>query len=238
MSSRELGPLADVVAPPPVPPSIEACGVGISYLNSDRSVNRLVEGVSLRLEPGAFWCIAGRSGSGKTSVLRVIVGLDRPSAGTVTWWSRDVVGMSEDELRAMRRDRIGYVDQSNTTIDDLTTLENVLIPALPDGRAVVRAMIPRARHLLELLGLGVQLHDSRVTTLSGGERQRTILARALLRTPSVLVVDEPTASLDRDSAALVIDVLAEHAAAGGAVIAASHDPHVLAVASDVLDLDP
>jgi ABC-type lipoprotein export system ATPase subunit len=172
-------------------------------------------------------CLAGRSGSGKTSILRVAAGLVRPSGGDVAWAGESLAALKDDAITQRRRDFIGYLDQGGVLVGGLSALENALLPAVPGRRT--RGLEPRARGLLERLGVGHRA-SHRPDQLSVGERQRVALARALLLEPAVLMVDEPTASLDRTSADSVIDLLASLAAEGIAVLVAAHDEHLVAAA--------
>jgi ABC-type lipoprotein export system ATPase subunit len=191
---------------------------------------------ALQLRAGESMCLAGRSGSGKTSILRVLAGLTEPKAGTVAWWGHPLTEMDESLRRSRRRAHVGYLDQDASLIDDLTALENVLVPALPDGKQEIKAKRHRAVDLLERLGLHTQL-TSTPASLSGGERQRTALARALVMSPAMLLVDEPTASLDRHWAGEVIELLREFTAGGGTLIAASHDQNVMAACGQVRQIE-
>ncbi|NDL56811.1 ABC transporter ATP-binding protein [Phytoactinopolyspora mesophila] len=217
-------------------PDIVAERLTIDFRGADGAKVTIAEDLSFSLGAGDVCCLLGRSGSGKTSLLRVAAAMAAPVSGRVTWWGADIQKMGDDERRMMRRTRIGYMDQAASMVRDLTVLENVLIPVMPEGRAAVAARLGAARDLLEGFALGGHL-DATTATLSSGERQRVCLARAMINDPSVLILDEPTASLDRGLADLVIDMLTEHASAGGAVLVASHDPHVAESATSVIRLE-
>lgn len=207
-----------------VQPVIGLERVTISYPASDGSTLTIVDDYDLVLEPGRMHCLAGRSGSGKTSILRVAAGLVPPTAGEVVWAGEKLSGLRDDRITAMRRSLIGYLDQGGVLITGLTAIENVLLPAVPDRRT--RQLVPRAVELMERLGIGDRA-SHRPEQLSGGERQRVALARALLLEPRVIMVDEPTASLDRASADSVIALLASLTADGTAVLVAAHDQHLI-----------
>lgn len=189
---------------------------------------------TLSLLPGQFHGIRGRSGSGKTSILRVAAGLREPTGGTVYWEGTPIAGLGRDERARQRRELIGYVDQQANLIDGFTVLENVLMPAVP-GRKTKDNKV-RAMDLLTALGVAGKTADL-VDTLSGGERQRVALARALLLNPPILIADEPTASLDRATANAVIELLAGYAAAGNALLVAAHDAAIFTKADHVYDID-
>lgn len=187
----------------------------------------IVEGFCSALRPGQLHVLFGRSGSGKTSILKVLAGLQKPQDGSVRWQGEPLAALSEDQMNQKRLGFIGYVDQGSHLISGFTALENVLLTAIP-GRHVKR-LTRRAKDLLREIGLETRINH-RVELLSGGERQRVALARALLLQPAVLIADEPTASLDRSTADTIIAVLKKYAALGNSVLVASHDPHLLQAA--------
>jgi ABC-type lipoprotein export system ATPase subunit len=189
---------------------------------------------SISLLPGQFHGIRGRSGSGKTSILRVAAGLREPTAGTVSWEGTPIADLNRDERARRRRELIGYVDQQANLIDGFTVLENVLMPAIP-GRTT-KDRKPHAMELLAALGVAGKTADH-VDTLSGGERQRVALARALLLNPPILIADEPTASLDRTTADTVINLLAAYATTGNALLIAAHDAGIFTKTDHTYDID-
>jgi ABC-type lipoprotein export system ATPase subunit len=214
---------------------VELEAVSIRYERADATASpvEIVADYDLALHPGQMHCLAGRSGSGKTSVLRVAAGLVRPTSGEVLWEGERLGGLRDDAITSRRRDLIGYLDQGGVLLSGLTALENVLMPAVPTRRA--NALTARGRELLERLEVGHRA-SHRPDQLSVGERQRVALARALLLEPRVLMVDEPTASLDRVTADGVIAVLSQLRDEGIAVLVAAHDEHLVAAADSRTDL--
>jgi ABC-type lipoprotein export system ATPase subunit len=206
---------------------VELTDITISYERAGAEPLEIVTGFDLALEAGRMHCLAGRSGSGKTSILRVAAGLVRPAGGEVLWAGQPLSGLGDDAITRRRRDLIGYLDQGGVLVSGLSALENALLPAVPGRRT--RELEPRARELLDTLGVGHRA-SHRPEQLSVGERQRVALARALLLEPAVLMVDEPTASLDRASADSVIALLVSLARDGIAVLVAAHDEHLVAAA--------
>jgi ABC-type lipoprotein export system ATPase subunit len=190
----------------------------------------VVDDFNMTLHAGEMHCVAGRSGSGKTSILTVGAGLTLPTSGRVFWEGDSLETMGDDEIADRRRALIGYVDQGGALIDGMSALENVLLPAVPDGEVEMRRDM--AKDLLDLVGLGRRMRH-RPAQLSGGERQRVAIARALILGTRVLVVDEPTASLDRAAANRIISILKDTTSDGIAVLVASHD-HELVRQSDTL----
>ena len=215
-------------------PVLTLDSVTIAYrVAADRTVT-VVDDYDLSLETGGFHCLAGRSGSGKTSVLRVAAGLATPTSGTVAWSGEPIAALSQNALADRRGSFLGYLDQGGELLPGLTALENVLLPAVPSRQ--VRQLTERAMALLEHVRVDHRMQHT-PDRLSGGERQRVALARALLMEPDVVVADEPTASLDRASADTVIELLSGLTKQGVAVLVAAHDPQLIEAADSVTRLD-
>ncbi|MBD3941870.1 ATP-binding cassette domain-containing protein [Microbacterium sp. NEAU-LLC] len=208
-------------------PAVELRGVTIQYERPGDEPLHIVDGYDLVLERGRMHCLAGRSGSGKTSILRVAAGLVPPASGHVLWEGMEITGLADDVITTRRRAHVGYLDQRGNLVPGLTALENVLLPAVPDKRT--RELARPARDVLHRLGVGPRATHY-PDRLSGGERQRVAFARALLLGPAVIMADEPTASLDRATADQLIALLRSLADDGIAVLVASHDEHLIAAA--------
>jgi lipoprotein-releasing system ATP-binding protein len=163
--------------------------------------------VSIELSSGENAAVLGPSGSGKSTLLHVMGTLDTPTSGTVRIAGEDPFALDEPNLARFRNHNIGFVFQEHHLLPQLSVLENVIIPALADGKPD-RATIDRARDLVDRVGLTDRI-DHRPSELSGGERQRVAVARALLRKPLLLLADEPTGSLDRTNALSVGKLLLE-----------------------------
>lgn len=205
-------------------PTLGLRSITIEYPSADAGVVAIVNSFTLDVLPGVMHCLAGRSGSGKTSVLKVAAGLMRPRSGEVRWNGEAITGLSDDAISTRRRGYVGYLDQGGVLVPGLTALENVLLPAIPTKQTKV--LLPRAVELLDYLGVASR-SGSRPEKLSGGERQRVALARALLLSPDILMVDEPTASLDRRSADKVIELLRSVTSDGTSVLVSAHDPNLI-----------
>lgn len=216
------------------PPAIELTGITVRFERTGQEPLTVVEDVYLNVVGGAIHCLAGRSGSGKTTLLSVATGAIAPTAGTVSWGGKPITGLSETALAAARRHQLAYVDQEATAIGELTVLDNVLLPAIAARKAA--SLEDRAHELLESFGLGAHARQ-RARSVSGGERQRMALARALLMGPTAIALDEPTSSLDRNSADTVIEALRQATSHGAAVLVASHDPGVINAADSMTRLD-
>jgi lipoprotein-releasing system ATP-binding protein len=171
-----------------------------------RGALRVLSGVSFEMAPGDAAAIMGPSGSGKSSLLYVLGGLEPPSSGTVTLDGRNPFELSPTDLAAFRNKQIGFVFQDHCLLPQCTVLENVLIPTLVCLRPGAKADEARARQLIEQVGLADRI-EHRPAELSGGERQRVAIARALIREPRLLLCDEPTGNLDRAAADNVASVL-------------------------------
>lgn len=217
-------------------PTLRVSELGVAFTDGVGATTQVVESLDLAVTPGQLVCLTGRSGSGKTSVLRCILGLATPTTGKVTWDEVRMAAMDPAAAADFRRQRVAYLDQSSTLLAELTVLENALLPSLPDGRSVARARIPRAKHVITELGLRERIRAT-PGQLSGGERQRAGLARVLTAGTPGLVADEPTASLDRTWADRVAQLLRAYADNGALVIVASHDPVFPDLADATLALD-
>ncbi|MDO5067526.1 MAG: ATP-binding cassette domain-containing protein [Propionibacteriaceae bacterium] len=182
--------------------------------------------VSEQVHRGEFLALAGRSGSGKTSLLRVLHGMQEPSAGTVWWGGQALADLSEKQRQQVRRECFGYASQDSLVLEEETLETNIRLAG---------ASREDARKYLHDLGLG-DLISLRARTLSGGERQRVAVARALAKQPVVALLDEPTASLDAEAAHRVRDMLRASAEQGVAVVVASHDEVILNAADKVVQL--
>jgi putative ABC transport system ATP-binding protein len=191
------------------------------YGHDNHLVEALVD-VSFSLERGQFTSLMGPSGGGKSSLLHLIGGLDRPSQGSVCIRGKCLEAMSDDELSAFRRQHLGFIFQFFYLLPTLTALENVALPLLIDGKKL-RDVSDRATELLKMIGLGHRVHH-RPDQLSGGEMQRVAIARALITDPILIVADEPTGNLDSKTGKLVLELLQTMAREQGhTILMATHD---------------
>jgi putative ABC transport system ATP-binding protein len=195
---------------------------------------RALDGVSLGIERGCLAVVSGPSGSGKTTLLALLGALERPTRGQVLFEGKELGDCSDVELARVRR-RAGFVFQDFSLIPNLTAAENIAYPLIPRG--VPRAeRYRRAREWLARLGMEGKL-GARARELSGGEQQRVAIARALSGQPEVLLADEPTSNLDPATAGELLAALREAHAAGKTVVLSSHDPRVIALATQVYELE-
>ena len=198
--------------------------VHLSLESAAGSVN-ILRGVDLGIGAGESVGLVGASGSGKSTMMAVIAGLERPSAGSVRVNGADLGGLSEDGLALFRRDTIGIVFQSFHLVPTMTALENVAIPLEFAGRADAFAA---AAAELKRVGLEPRVGHY-PSELSGGEQQRVALARAVAARPKLLLADEPTGNLDSETGAAVIDLMfALRARTGATLLLISHDAEMAA----------
>ena len=193
----------------------------------------ILKGISLRLDPGESLAILGPSGSGKSSLMAVVAGLERATSGSVRLLGEDASTLGEDALARMRGRDIGIVLQSFQLLPTMTALENVSVPL-----ELARVADARARAEAELVAVGL---GHRLThypaQLSGGEQQRVAIARATAPRPRLLLADEPTGNLDLATGGSIIDLLFERAGAAGAgLLVITHDPAVAARAGRRIEL--
>ena len=180
----------------------------------------ILRGIDLDIAPGEAVGLIGPSGSGKTSLLMVLAGLERASAGQVRVAGTDITGLDEDRLARLRREGIGIVYQAFHLIPAMTALENVTVPLELAGR---RDAVRLARAALEAVGLGHRLRHL-PGQLSGGEQQRVAIARAFAPAPRLLLADEPTGNLDQATGAAVMELLFRlRAERGTALLLITHD---------------
>ncbi len=203
--------------------------------NPDKIPVHALRGVNLEIEKGEFTAIVGPSGSGKTTLLNIIGGLDRPSKGRIVIDGKDISELSDNQMIDFRKEKIGFVFQAYNLIPVLTALENVeFIMVLQKRDKVEREA--RAKELLEAVGLSDKL-DKRPSELSGGQQQRVAVARALASKPAFILADEPTANLDSESTAGLLDLMAElNRKEGITFVFSTHDQRVIDRARRVVNL--
>jgi putative ABC transport system ATP-binding protein len=195
---------------------------------------RAVDGVSLQVLPGELVALYGPSGSGKTTLLLMIATLLAPTSGRVVINERDIAGMSEAEASRFRLRELGFIRQNFDLLPGVSAIDNAVLKLLAGVRW--REAHRQIEPLLERLGLGGRLHH-RAETLSMGERQRVMIARALSTSPSLLLADEPTGSLDSQRSREVLELMRELCRERNvATVLVSHDPAAAGYADRVLDL--
>ncbi|MEM9016137.1 MAG: ABC transporter ATP-binding protein [Verrucomicrobiota bacterium] len=196
-----------------------------------------LDGLSLEVPKGEFLALMGPSGSGKTTLLNLIAGIDQPTSGELWVGDREISKMSRGQLTKWRAGECGYIFQLYHLVPILTAFENVELPLLLQpslGRAERREKVTAA---LDLVGLSDRL-DHRPSELSGGQEQRVAIARALVADPQLLVADEPTGDLDRESADSILSLLQELATTHGkTIVMVTHDARAAEAAARTLQLE-
>jgi len=212
-------------------PAVELQRISKTYREGDFE-RAVLRDVSVAIQPGEIAVLVGRSGSGKSTLLNLIAGIDRPTSGRVLVDGTDLTALDEDARTRVRRRRIGFVFQFFNLIPLLSVEENVLLPLDLNGRADA-AGVARARALLERVGLGGR-GSSLPDRLSGGEQQRVAIARALVHDPALILADEPTGTLDAETAAAVLELLDTLARESGkTVVMVTHSREVVGVADRI-----
>lgn len=192
-----------------------------------------LRGVSLGVERGQWCAVVGSSGSGKSTMLNIMGGLDAPTAGCVSVDSADLCAMDEDALARFRRENIGYIFQQSHLIPYLTSVENVMIAqyfhSMTDEAEAADA--------LRRVGLGHRL-THRPSQLSGGEQQRVCIARGLINSPKVLLADEPTGNLDRENTSVMLELLKFlHTEEQFTIVMVTHDAYVAGWADRIVRME-
>ena len=202
---------------------LELVNVCKSYSIGDGSEREIVlDDINLALAAGETLSVTGPSGSGKTTLLNVIGLLDKPDSGRVLFNGCDIIGYDEKQQASYRRDDVGIVFQEHNLLGQCTVLENMLLPVLAGGKVSVDIR-DRASKLLDAVSLSDK-KDSFPGQLSGGQCQRVALARAFINQPKLILADEPTGSLDKANAEVVVDLLCELSENDNtAVILVTHD---------------
>lgn len=192
-----------------------------------------VKSLDLMIEQGEFVAVMGPSGSGKTTLLNMLGGIDQPTSGEVRIDDCDICELKEKELIAFRRDHIGFIFQDYSLLPVLTALENVEFVMQLQGHSE-KACRQRASELLAQVGLSDQQHKI-PAKLSGGQQQRVAVARALAPRPRFVMADEPTANLDAQSTAELLDIMQQlNEKEGTTFIFSTHDPRVIKRARRVI----
>lgn len=181
---------------------------------------QIISDISLNLEAGAFYFLTGASGTGKTTLLRLLTLAERPSSGTLKLFGADTAALDRNGKAALRR-RIGIVFQDGWLIDELSAGDNVALPLRIAG-IPERQISDNVTELLAWVGLG-GLRDARTATLSGGERQRIAIARAVVRRPELLIADEPTGKGGEEIALLLVTLFERINRLGTTVLIATDD---------------
>ena len=214
-------------------PRVEAKSL-VKRLPSGERELTVLDGIDLRIDPAEFVAVLGPSGSGKSTLLGLMAGLDRATEGSIRIDGEPLEAMDEDALALLRRHKIGFVFQSFQLLANLTARENVMVPldlaGVPNSR-------DRAEEFLAQVGLAERTHHY-PAQLSGGEQQRVALARAFAPRPALLLADEPTGNLDRDTGLEALDLLATlREEVGTTLVLVTHDTEIASRAERRVHID-
>jgi ABC-type lipoprotein export system ATPase subunit len=213
---------------------LSARGLKKTYVLGKRTLE-VLRGVDVEIARGDFVALRGTSGTGKSTLLHLLGGLDTPNAGQIIFDGQQMSRFSDRELTHFRNRRVGFVFQAYHLLPELSALENVCLPARVARIGVTKA-VRRAEELLARVGLQDRL-DHKPSELSGGEQQRVAIARALINEPELLLADEPTGNLDSRTGAEIIELLRSlRPEKQMTLIIATHDGKVAASAPRVLEL--
>lgn len=182
----------------------------------------ILKGISFDVKPGEFVSVVGPSGNGKSTLLNMITGIDRPSAGQVVVTGREVHKMSENQLASWRGENVGIIFQFFQMLPALSLMQNVILPMDFANKYTAKERRERAMHLLDIVGLADQA-EKLPSMVSGGQQQRAAIARALANDPPLLVADEPTGNLDSRTAADVFDLFTNLVNQGKTMLMVTHD---------------
>jgi len=195
----------------------------------------VVKNVSLTIDAGEFACLVGKSGCGKTTLLSLLSGLEKPTKGRVILNGKEIDGASEDELALFRRGNVGFIFQSFNLIPTLSAWENVALPLFP-LKMTNEERRKRATELLDKMELGHRI-EHLPSALSGGEKQRVAIARALVNHPKIIFADEPTGNLDSSTGEAIMDILNKlNRDEGVAVLMVTHEAELAKAANRLIQM--
>lgn len=197
---------------------------------------KALKNVSVTFENNKFYAIMGRSGSGKSTLVHIIGLLDNPTSGTIYLNNQDTSHLKEDEIQEIISQNIGFVFQKFYLNSNLTALENVMLPSLIIKNMSFAEKKKQALALLKLVGLENRVNH-KPKELSGGEAQRVAIARSLINNPEIIIADEPTGNLDKESELVIFNLLKKISKQGKTVIVVSHNEIIKEYADKVYILD-
>jgi putative ABC transport system ATP-binding protein len=214
---------------------IQCRGLSKSYHKGSTVVTPL-EALDLDVHKGEFLALMGPSGSGKTTLLNLLSGIDSPTEGSLIIAGTEIAKLSRSDLTRWRAKHVGYIFQLYHLVPVLTAFENVELPLLLSNMSK-RERHERVENALALVGLGDRMHHT-PSELSGGQEQRVAIARAIVADPEILVADEPTGDLDRESATRILELLRQLAAEfSKTIVMVTHDAKAAAAADRTLHLE-
>ncbi len=214
---------------------VKVAGAGKAYTRGKQKVS-IFEGLDMTIEKGAFLAIMGPSGSGKTTLLNMLGGVDRPTSGQILFEGKRVDNLTESALAAFRAGHIGFIFQFYNLMPMLTAQQNVELPLLLTNQSA-KERRDRATAALEIVGLSDRAKH-KPSELSGGQQQRVAIARAIVSDPELILADEPTGDLDRETANEVLSMMQElNQNYGKTIVMVTHDAEAARYAKKTLHLD-
>lgn len=212
---------------------IEVKGLNKLFKMSKDHENHVIKDVDLVIEEGEFVSIMGPSGSGKSTLLYNISGMDVPTSGSIKFNDTLLESASEEELAAIRLNKMGFVFQQSHLLKDLNIKDNILLPGFTSKKKSQESVVNRCHELIKELGLS-ELESHKITEVSGGQLQRVSIARALINDPMILFGDEPTGALNTTVSEDVMDIFQKINKKGTTVLIVTHDPKVALKSDRVL----
>jgi putative ABC transport system ATP-binding protein len=213
---------------------VQAIDVVKSFPVGDGEIT-VLKGISFQVKGGEFVSIVGPSGNGKSTLLNMITGIDRPTDGEVVVTGREVHRMSENQLASWRGENVGIIFQFFQMLPALSLLQNIILPMDFANKYTPKERRERAMHLLERVDLADQAHKL-PSMVSGGQQQRAAIARALANDPALLVADEPTGNLDSRTAGDVFDLFSDLVEQGKTMLMVTHDKELARRVPRVLEI--
>lgn len=214
---------------------IEAKEISKAF-EQNNSALKVLDKFSLKIEKGESLGLVGASGSGKSTLLHILCGLEQPDTGIVIFKKQNITDLSSDQRSIFRNKEVGFVYQFHHLLSELSTLENIALPALLSGKTSDQAYL-KSKELLDQIGLKTKENNS-PNELSGGERQRVAIARSMSNNPSCLIMDEPTGNLDSKNVKNFMDMLKDMTSENGTtLIIATHDQNVSSRLDRLLSLE-
>ena len=204
------------------------------YKTSKNEVTAL-KNITLEFNMGKMYAIMGRSGSGKTTLINILGLLDEPTSGKYYFEDKDTKGFNDNDKSNIRNKEIGFIFQSYYLEDNLTALENVILPSLKNKKLTNEERIQRAKELLDQFGLNNR-YNHKPSELSGGEQQRVAIARSLMNNPNYIIADEPTGNLDEENEKDVFEYLKNISRQGKCVIVVSHEEAIKQYCDELYNL--
>lgn len=214
---------------------IEAKEISKAF-EQNNSALKVLDKFSLKVEKGESLGLVGASGSGKSTLLHILCGLEQPDTGIVIFKKQNITDLNSDQRSIFRNKEVGFVYQFHHLLSELSTLENIALPALLSGKTRDQAYL-KSKELLDQIGLKTKENNS-PNELSGGERQRVAIARSMSNNPSCLIMDEPTGNLDSKNVKNFMDMLKDMTSENGTtLIIATHDQNVSSRLDRLLSLE-